>query len=146
MTRWRSAVRTVLAGGVAGFVVLGVGGRAAMAALPLLGGTRPRFSWGGSLEVVLLGSIYGACGGVLLALLRRTRFVTLAGAPLILGLFMFVSAWASSGVGRATAVTTPVPESVVWVLAAMSFLGYGVLASALATRWSATDAGDSRAA
>lgn len=82
MTRWRSDVRTVLAGGVTGFAILGVGGRVAMAALPLFTGARPRVSWGGSLEVVLLGFIYGVCGGVLLALLRRTGFVTLAAAPL----------------------------------------------------------------
>lgn len=146
MTQWRSDARAVLAGGVAGFAILGVGGRVAMAALPFLTGARPRFSWGGSLEVVLLGSIYGVFGGVLLALLRRTHFVTLAGAPLLFGLMVFAGAWASSGVGRATAVTAPVPAPVVWLLAATCFLAYGILANALAVRWIADAASASLAA
>lgn len=137
MAHWRADIRVVLAGGVAGVAILGVGGRMAMATLPLLTGLRPRFSWGGSLEVVLLGSIYGAFGGVVLALLRRTRFVTLPGAPLIFGLMMLGSAWASSSVGRATAATAPVAEPLVWLLAAMFFITYGFAASSLATRWSA---------
>jgi hypothetical protein len=89
---------------------------------------------------VLLGTIYGVCGGVLLALLRRTRFIRLAGGPSLFGFCMFGSAWASSAVGRSTATTAPVPEPAVWYLAALCFVGYGVLASSLAARW--CDAGE----
>ena len=52
-------------------MVLGAGGRLAMAALAIANRKRPEFSWGGSLDVVILGTFYGAVGGVLLALLRR---------------------------------------------------------------------------
>jgi hypothetical protein len=48
MTGWRSDLATFLAGTVAGAVVLGLGGRAAMAVLSIVNGNRPEFSWGGS--------------------------------------------------------------------------------------------------
>jgi hypothetical protein len=133
----RADLRAILAGGGAGFAVLGLGGRLTMAALPILTGSRPRFTWGGSIEVVLLGSIYGACGGVALALLRRTRWHAVPGAQLWFGLLMFGAAWATSAVGRSTATSAPVAAPIVGGIAALIFVAYGVLATALAKWWRA---------
>ncbi|MBX3132307.1 MAG: hypothetical protein KF689_02815 [Gemmatimonadaceae bacterium] len=126
----------ILAGAVAGLGVLGVGGRLAMAALPFITGAPTRFSWGGSLEVVLLGTIYGAIGGIALALLRRTRVMAVPGASTGFGLLMFGVAWLTSPVGRATAPTAPVAIPIVLAFSAGVFVAYGMLASSLARQWS----------
>ena len=100
MKRWRLYVAAIVAGTVAGAVVLGVGGRLAMAALAIAGGDGPRFSWGGSLEVLLVGTFYGAIGGVLLAASQRIwpRVGRWRGAGL--GAALLGIAWATSTVGR----------------------------------------------
>ncbi len=146
MPKWQTGLRTMLAGGVTGLVVLGVGGRLAMAALPLATGSHPRFSWGGSIEVVLLGTIYGGFGGGALALLRRTRVMAVPGAAAGFGLLMFGIAWATSTVGRATAPTAPVSVPVVLALGAVIFVVYGLLADALARRWNRLPEGGPAAA
>lgn len=135
MKRWRSDLAAVLAGTIAGGVVLGVGGRLAMAALALATRERPRFSWGGSLEVVLLGTFYGAVGGVLLAVLRR--FWPRAGAlrGIVLGGILIGVAWASSTVGRQTATGAPVGLLTILAISVGVFLVYGVVADVLASRW-----------
>jgi hypothetical protein len=69
--RWRDEMRSDLAGTVSGALVLGVGGRLAMAALPVVRGVSPRFSWLGSLEVVLLGAAHGSAGELVWAALWR---------------------------------------------------------------------------
>ncbi len=141
MNRWRYEITAVLAGTVAGGAVLGVGGRLAMAALPLLTGARPRFSWGGSFEVLLLGTGYGALGGIVLAALRWVPLPLATMRGVALGLMLLAFAWASSPVGRATAPTAPVPISMILLISALLFLIYGIVTEALVRRWSSPEAG-----
>jgi hypothetical protein len=61
----RSAVRTLLVGTLLGLVVLGVGGRLAMAAIQVDAGASPAFSVGGTMTVVFLGAVSGLAGGAL---------------------------------------------------------------------------------
>lgn len=61
----------LLAGAVAGLGALGLGGRLAMAALVLAGGSRPEITLGGTLEVLVVGADYGAAGGLLALGMRR---------------------------------------------------------------------------
>jgi len=143
----RSDLASVAAGFVAGIIVLGIGGRLAMAALPTLTGTRPVFSWGGSVEVVLLGAMYGAVGGVILALLIRLGRPVGATRGLLLGVLLLGAAWASSSVGRSTARSAPVALPAVVLIGGVVFLGYGILADKLERRWRReSDAGRVRAA
>lgn len=136
MPQSRAGLIAVLAGVVAGGGVLGIGGRIAMAALPLLTGAQPRFTWAGSFEVVLLGTLYGGVGGFVLAFLRRIRPMASRGAGAAFGLLMLGIAWLTSPVGRATAPTVRVGVPVVLAVAAVVFVAYGVLACTLAHRWS----------
>ncbi|MEX2108976.1 MAG: hypothetical protein WD802_00035 [Gemmatimonadaceae bacterium] len=135
VNRWRSDLAAVLAATVAGIVVLGVGGRLTMAGLAMANRNGPGFSWGGSLEVVLLGTFYGAIGGVLLAVLRRVwpqagwwRGIGLGG--MLLGL-----AWASSTVGRQTAAAAPAGVLTIVGISLGVFAVYGVVADILAGLW-----------
>ena len=67
---WRDRLRDVAVGAGVGALVLGIGGRAAMRGIAILSGAPPSFSWGGSLRVVLLGSLAGLVGGLILLGLR----------------------------------------------------------------------------
>lgn len=67
---WRKAAIGLVAG-IAGGVVLGIGGRAAMRVIALAAGLSPGFSPGGTVEVAVTGLIIGAPGALLFALLRR---------------------------------------------------------------------------
>ena len=58
----------ILAGLMAGTLVLGIGGRLLMRAMAILGGRSGGFSWDGSLEVVLLGTLIGICSGAFMGL------------------------------------------------------------------------------
>jgi hypothetical protein len=62
--------RTLVAGTLLGTLILGVGGRLAMAAIAASNGARPSFTLGGTLTVVGLGAVSGLAGGAL-ALVSR---------------------------------------------------------------------------
>lgn len=106
-----------------------------MAALVLLGGKRPSFSIGGSAEVVLLGTGYGAVGGLLLLPLRRVlgRIGLPAGA--LAGVLLFALAWVSSPVGRSAAAGLGENRPLALGLAALAFLLYGLATNRLLARW-----------
>lgn len=59
-----------LAGLLAGFVVLGFGGRLVMTAIGLILGARPDWSLAGSLQVIVLGAALGPPSGLLYGLVR----------------------------------------------------------------------------
>ena len=61
----------MLAGAVAGLVVLGAGGRLAMRAIAVANGAPPAFTPGGTATVVVLGAASGIGGGLLYAILYR---------------------------------------------------------------------------
>lgn len=135
VNRWRSDLDVVLAATIAGIVVLGVGGRLAMAGLALANRSRTGFSWGGSLEVVLLGTFYGAIGGVLLAVLRRVWPQADRWRGIGLGGMLLGVAWASSTVGRQTAASAPVGVVTILGISLAIFAVYGVVADSLAGLW-----------
>jgi hypothetical protein len=62
--------RTLVVGTLLGVLILGVGGRLAMAAIVATHGARPSFSLGGTFTVIGLGAVSGLSGGVL-ALVSR---------------------------------------------------------------------------
>lgn len=138
MNHWRPHLAVFLAAVVAGAVVLGVGGRLAMAGLSVANGNRLAFSWGGSLEVVALGTFYGTIGAIPLAIIRRfwasgwTR-----GA--VHGALMLGIAWLSSTVGRSTAAASPTAVPAILGVSLVVFILYGLLADRLAglisARW-----------
>lgn len=66
----RSVLRVLSAGTALGALILGVGGRVAMAAIAWQTGGASRFTVGGTLTVVGLGAVSGLAGGVL-ALISR---------------------------------------------------------------------------
>ena len=58
-------LRSLLIGALLGFVILGVGGRLAMAFVTLKAGGSPSFTVGGTLTVIALGTVSGLAGAVM---------------------------------------------------------------------------------
>ena len=133
--RLRNVIAALVAGILAGALLLGIGGRLAMLVLALSIGLQPEFSWGGSFDVVVLGTIYGAAGGAILAVLRDLwpRSGQWAGA--ISGLILVGAAWAMSAVGRQAAAANPAGVPLIFIVSAVLFLAYGFAANALVTAW-----------
>ena len=135
MNRWRILFTTLLAALVAGAIVLGVGGRLAMAGLSLANGNRLEFSWGGSFEVVVLGMIYGAVGAVPLAIIRRFWTEDGWARGIVVGALMLGIAWLSSTVGRSTAAASPTAVPTILGISLLIFVAYGIVADRLASKW-----------
>ncbi len=89
MHPWKQLGLALLAGTVAGVLVLGVGGRLAMRALAWAAGQPPEFSVAGSLEVLTAGAWRGAVGGVLYFALARILRNPGVGRGLALGIFLY---------------------------------------------------------
>lgn len=140
----RAVAAPSLAGASAGLLVLGIGGRLAMAALPLFTGNPVRFSWGGTVEVLIVGTGYGLAGGILLALIPHRRSTATWARGTLLGLVTCALAWATSAVGRSTAAGALVPVPTVVLISLFCFLLYGLLTAALASLWATRQATLSR--
>jgi hypothetical protein len=130
--RFQAALLALAAGAVAGALVLGVGGRLLMAIVVLLAGGQPRFSTGGSFEVLVLGTGYGAGGGLLIPLLPRTVGARQRQAAALLGVLLFAVAWLTSSVGRGAAAGR---RPLIVLLALPAFVLWGILATTLYARW-----------
>ncbi len=66
-------LRYTLIGAATGLIVLGGGSRALMRGVTLVTGSTPIYTLGGTIEILVSGAIYGALGGILLALLPSRR-------------------------------------------------------------------------
>jgi len=58
----------ILAGLISGTLILGIGGRLMMRTMAIISGLSGGFSWGGSLEVVMLGALIGLCSGAFMGI------------------------------------------------------------------------------
>lgn len=131
----------LLAGLVAGLVVLGIGGRAAMTLIRAAHGFQPVWSAAGTLQVVLPGALLGPGAGLALALLG-TR---LRGGPLRRGLafgalhgLLWVGLYFLRPAGPVELAGSP------WLggaLFAGLLLAFGVAVAVLEDRWRASLAG-----
>ena len=124
MPRTRQVVTSLLLGVGAGTVILGIGGRLTMSGIALVTSGHARFSLAGSLEVVLVGAINGAVGGVLLLPLRQLVQTGPLFRGVALGLILF---------GIALVIEGPGPPFILALAAAMLAL-YGIVVDVLFVR------------
>lgn len=96
MRPWlREALRTLAAGAVVGLLVLGIGGRLAMAAIQFRTSGDTNWTLGGSMTVIFLGGVSGLAGAVMLLLsdwiARRVAAPAWAGYVLLGGMLGLVT-------------------------------------------------------
>jgi len=126
---WRRGVRSTLAGLACGTLILSVGGRVLMRGIALASGGSGGFSLGGSLEVVAVGALYGALGGLLLLAfpLRLGRW-----RPALHAAILFVVVALTSPAARGAASGVGMPGRLVALLAFGGlFLAYSFALAAL---------------
>jgi len=134
MRFFHAVLRALLAGAVAGLLVLGIAGRLATVVVALVAGTAANLSWRGMLDATVAGVVIGSIGGLLLALLGWLRGSADRTGGLIVGVVMFgVTFLFLLGGGRAD-FGRPLPL-ITYSVVAIAYLAYGVIASALLRRF-----------
>jgi hypothetical protein len=129
-------LRAGLTGALTGALVLGAGGRMGMRLAALIGGRAPVFSWGGSLEVVVAGALYGAAGGLLWVVAAR-RLGRAACGP-ALGTATFAGIGLVSDAAQGAAASLPGPRRVTALaLFLLLCVAWGVATDLAARRWAA---------
>ena len=130
-------LRTViLAGVLAGLLILGVGGRLVMRILTYTTEAHPRFTVAGTLQVLAAGMAWGGVTAPLWLLLGRVRPPRLRGP--VFGVSVF--GLAALGFAVLAAASGPLVAPLAFrllggMLFVLLFLGHGWLVDRLATRW-----------
>jgi hypothetical protein len=127
-----------LAGALAGFLVLGVGGRLLMRAVAYTTAEPPRFSLVGTLEVMGLGMLWGAGTAPLLLLLgnagsTRPGATGIIHGLLVLAVAVLVFLGFTGGGGNVVAPPLFVISSA--IVFPLLFVAHGYVLIALVTRW-----------
>ena len=135
MKYYREILLALLAGAVSGALVLGIVGRAATAGVALVIGDSLNLSLKGVLEVVIIGMFVGAVGGILLLMLKnvfRGDGLTLG---VIVGLIMFVCSTIFVIISGRVTFDMSFIQFFVFGVSIFIFVIYGILSSALLTRF-----------
>jgi len=132
----RSTLAGAAAGALSGLLVLGLAGRLAMSATALVAGLRLRWSFGGTVEVVVFGLLVGAAAGVPYGaargrLPRASPLTGMAWGALVFGLLLLVPPPAALS---AFAGVRHVGFPTVLALFGAVFLAYGLLLAWLLRR------------
>jgi hypothetical protein len=127
-------LRAGVAGTLTGALILGVGGRVAMRVAALIGDRAPGFSWGGSLEVIAAGALYGAAGGLVWCAIRQR--LGRAASSLVLAAATFTGIGLVSDAAQSAAASLPgCRRFAALALFFVLCLGWGAATDAVARRW-----------
>ena len=135
MKYYREILLALLAGAVSGALVLGTVGRAATAGVALVIGNSLNLSLKGVLEVVIVGMFVGAVGGVLLLMLKNVFRGNRLALGIIVGLIMFVCSTIFVIISGRVAFDMSFIQFSMFGILAFIFVIYGILSSALLTRF-----------
>ena len=122
----------LIVGAALGALILGVVGRTAMAGVALVTGSELNLSLKGLLEVVIVGTILGAVGGLLFVPVRRLARTSHLARSVILGSVLFACSLAVALSTDGMALGPELPITLVVVAAV--FLGYGLTLDGLLIR------------
>lgn len=123
------------AGLVSGTFILGIGGRLAMRLIAMLGGLPGGFSWGGSFEVVALGSFIGLLSGAIFGMIEKLGFQKRAYSGLLYGALVFGSIIILPIEGKGAAAGFPKLLLIIYLIFGNLFLLYGWALATLFDRW-----------
>jgi len=125
----------ILAGAVAGVLILGLGGRIGMALIAIGSGTDLNLSLRGILEVLFVGILIGTVGGLLLVPVRIVFPTNRLTRGIIIGVLLLsgslLMSWFTGGLKLDLHSVLPLTLVVVSII----FIFYGVVIDALLTRF-----------
>ncbi len=135
MRDYRELIAALLAGAVAGALVLGIVGCAVMAGVSLVTENALNLSLKGALEVFIVGTLGGVLGGILLFTVRKVHRDCKMACGITVGAILFVLsflfAWVSGNITLGLSSVQLLTLSEV----AIMFLIYGICAVALLKRF-----------
>lgn len=130
MTIFKKFLRSLFTGLFLGALILGAGGRLFMRVIAEMGGLEGGFSWGGSLEVVLVGLITGGIAGICYPLwLRIPLNKNLQG--ILYGLLVFMVFLLAPVSGKGAARGFPDLQLQIYIGFGLLFLLFGYVLSKL---------------
>jgi hypothetical protein len=139
----RKLLLALLAGAVTGALVLGITGRAATAGVAIITGNTLNLSLWGWFEAVIVGTLVGAFGGVLLLMLRSVQVDSELARGITAGAILFLCfslvTWFKGKVAFGLSSIQLFTLGVVAII----FIVYGVCTDALLTRFESRGRTDS---
>ena len=123
--------RFVLLAGATGALILGIVGRMSMAGVALFTGNTLHISMRGVLEVVIVGALVGAAGGILLLVLRRVYGVAGLVRGIIVGIVMFACSVLVYLLNGKSDYGLSHTQLLTVIVAAIIFMVYGICVDAL---------------
>jgi len=137
MKAFQKLLPAALAGAIGGMFILGLGGRAVMAVIAIGINADVNLSFRGIFEVLLVGFLVGAPGGLLLIPARNIFPTSRLSRGIAIGTLLFLVSllisWVTGGLKFETYSVLPVTLTAV----AFIFLLYGVVIDMLLTRFEA---------
>ena len=133
--RTRDILIGLTTGLITGTVVLGIGGRVIMRLIALIGGLEGGYSWGGTIEVVAVGSIIGIISGAGIGLLRKVGSANGLVMGLVYGALTYLIVLVIPIDGKKAALGFPDLRIVVYLLFGGLFLLYGLIFTILYDRF-----------
>lgn len=116
----------ILAGLISGTLILGIGGRLMMRTMAVIGGLSGGFSWGGSLEVVILGTLIGLCSGAFMGISFPFSFRNRIVWGLLHGMLAYLMILILPIDGKGAAQGFPDYQLTIHILFGGLFLLYGI--------------------
>ena len=117
----------IVVGLLGGTLILGVGGRLAMRLISIMAGRSGGFSWGGTLDVVLLGLIIGVLSGAIYGFVEKYGFASTLLNGCLYGLLLFVLILILPIEGKGAARGFPEMQPTIYLVFATVFLLYGIV-------------------
>jgi hypothetical protein len=132
----RTILAGLLGGMISGTLVLGIGGRILMRGIAIMAGGSGNFSWGGSLEVVFLGSLIGLISGAFMGLSLQFAMRNKLIWGLLQGFLAYLMVLVLPIGGKAAAKGFPDLQVTIHLIFGGLFLLYGILAALIMLRFS----------
>ena len=114
-------------GFLAGTLILGMGGRLAMRFISIMAGRSGGFSWGGTLDVVLLGLIIGVLSGGVYGFVGKYGFSSVLLNGCLYGLLLFIVVLILPIDGKGAARGFPEMQPAIYFIFATVFVLYGIV-------------------
>jgi len=131
---YREMPSALVAGAVTGALILGIAGRGATAVVSLLSGSPLNLSLRGVSEVVIVGTLVGAIGGVLLLVLKSVFRGAGPARGAMVGVVLFACSALVSWVKGKVAFSVAPTQLFTLIVAVTIFIVYGVCLDALMAR------------
>jgi len=135
MKNERGIFSALLSGVISGVLVLGIIGRLAIASVAIGRGSSMNLSLRGVLEVIILGVIMGAIGGILLFIIKKMLWVNGLVSGIMIGLILFVFSVVFALLSGRIVLGMSLDQWVTMLIALTMFAIYGIFAAGLLNKF-----------